>query len=89
MTWIIVAYLLTLAFLSVQQEKLPNSAGLQKAWFFFALAFFSKVVVTLYQANNLRNPRDIMCGQLWQEGLPFLFIGISVLSLSKCFSKNP
>jgi hypothetical protein len=84
-TWILIAYLLTLAFLSINQEKLGNPEGLQRAWFYLALAFFSKVAVTLFQANNMRNPQDILCGQLWQDGLPCLFIGFSILSLSKCF----
>ncbi|MGJ8697787.1 MAG: hypothetical protein ACSHYF_15830 [Verrucomicrobiaceae bacterium] len=89
MSWIIIAYLLTLAFLTVQHGKFTNPEGLQKAWFFFSFAFFSKVVVTLFQVNNLRSSQDMMCGQLWQDALPCLFIGLSILHLSKCFSPKP
>ena len=85
MTWIIAAYLISLAFLSVHQEKLTNPQKLKSAWFFCAVAFFSKAFMTLIQVNNLRNSQDVLCGQLWQEGLPCLFIGLSILSLSKCF----
>ena len=88
MTWILIAYLLALVALSVHREKLGNVEGLRKAWFFFAFAFFSKTVITLFQVNNMRSPQDIMCGELWQDGLPCLFIGLSILSISKCFEEK-
>jgi len=88
MTWILIAHLIALVVLSIHREKLDNFEGLRKAWFFFAFAFFGKAVITLFQVNNMRNPHDMMCGQLWQDGLPCLFIGLSILGISKCFGER-
>jgi hypothetical protein len=82
MNWIIATYLLALVYLSTHQERLPKRVSLHGAWFWFSLMPIGQFVFSLLRAANIRDPRDLALVEIWADGVGWLLLGISLLSLT-------
>lgn len=82
MTWILVAYLLVLAFLTVNTGKLSNIHSLRSAWRWLAMVAISHVLFALFRVENFRDASDMARIELWADGFQWLFLGISLFCLS-------
>jgi len=82
MTWILVAYLIALIYLSTRREKSSSNASLRQAWITFALIPLSHFVFTLFRIGNYQHPRDLALIELWATGFEWLLLGISLLFLT-------
>lgn len=82
MNWIIVAYLLSLVFLSTKLKDAASRASLRSAWMAFALIPFWQVIMHLFRAGNLRDVRAMQTIEVWDQAGPSLFLGISFLCLA-------
>ena len=81
MPWILVAYLLALAYLTVHPEKLPKGTSVRVAWFWFSLIPVSQFFFTLFRAGNYTSARDLALVEIWAEGVAWLLLGVSLLRL--------
>lgn len=81
MTWLLIAYLLVLGFLSFHKGGSQSAEGLKGAWRWFAFVPLSHALFTLFRVAN-HNDRDIVLVEIWANGFAWLFMGISILKLS-------
>jgi len=81
MTWIIIAYLLVLVFLSANRTRFPDRLSLRLAWTWFALIPISHFVFAIFQATNIRDPRDLALVEIWSNGFEWLLLGVSMIFL--------
>lgn len=90
MTWILVAYLLLLGLFTFKPERAPSEFALRKAWTWVALIGISHAVFALFRAGNYRNPNDLMLAGIWEDGVGWLLLGLSMLALASGLSgKRP
>ena len=82
MSWILAAYVLALALLTFKPERFPANDALRKAWTWVAIIAMSHFAFALLRAGNYTNPRDLMLVGVWEEGISWLLMGISMLALA-------
>jgi hypothetical protein len=83
MNWFLVAYLVALAYLTVQKKD-----SLGSAWFWLGILAFSHTVFALFRAGNATNPRDLILVEIWANGFEWLFLGLSIRSLAGVLKKD-
>jgi hypothetical protein len=82
MTWILIAYLAALLYVSANQQKFANPAALRPAWLWFAAVPISHFFFTLIRAGNFGDPRDLALVEIWSEGFQWLLLGVSIVYLA-------
>src|SRR5687767_7338577 len=89
MNWILIVYLLVLIFLAVKRDKFANAAALRPAWISFALIPISSFFFALIRISNIRDPRDVALTEIWANGVEWLLLGVSMLTLTGMLAPNP
>ena len=89
MNWILIVYLLVLIYLAVKRDRFPNAAALRPAWISFALIPISSFFFAMIRASNFRDPRDVALTEIWANGIEWLLLGISMLTLTGMLAPNP
>jgi hypothetical protein len=82
MYWILAAYVLALALLTFKPERFPADPALRKAWTWVAIIPMSHFAFALLRVGNYTDPRDLMLIGLWEEGIAWLLLGLSILALA-------
>jgi len=82
MTWILIGYLFALLYIATHREKLASSDSLRMAWIWFALIPITHFVFDLFRAGNVGSTGDLALVEIWDAGLAWLLLGISLLSLT-------
>lgn len=82
MTWILVAQLLVLAFLTVNSGRIANPRPLRLAWRWLAAVAISHIVFNLFRHENYSHSSDMARIEFWEDGFQWLFLGLSIYSLS-------
>ena len=88
MNWILIAYLLSLVWLSTHKERLPRGFSLKGAWNWFALIPISHFVFALLRACYFRDSGDLMLIEIWSDGFGWLFLGFSMLCLTRAIAHD-
>ena len=83
MNWFLVAYLIILAYLTVQ-KRIPFGGS----WSWLGVVAISHFVFALIRAGNARNPRDIVLVEIWASGFEWLFLGISIICLARALEDD-
>ena len=83
MTWILIAYLAALLYVSANQQKFAYPAALRPAWLWFAAIPISHFIFALFRVGNSRDPRDLALIEIWAEGFQWLLLGISIVFLAR------
>lgn len=83
MNWLLVAYLLTLAYLTAISGRFSDPQPLQKAWQWFAVILISRFFFTFVRVVNIRDPQDLALTEIWSSGIEALLLGVSIHTLSK------
>ncbi len=81
MIWLQIVYLLVLVYLVVDQSKISDKGLFRGAWITFALIPISNFVFTLFRAGNIRSTMDLALVEVWANGISWLLLGISFLTL--------
>jgi len=84
MTWIIIAYLIALVFLSCNSGRLKSTANLKPAWGWFACIFFIKAIAEAI-SNGLDRSKELALLESWSTVAIWLVLGISVAQLPSLF----
>lgn len=88
MNWILIAYLLGLIFLSTRLSGTTGVVSLRIAWFFFAVIPLWQFIMHLCRIGNRRDPSDLQLIELWDQAVPSLLFGISLLCLLGALAPN-
>lgn len=83
MNWLLVAYLLVLAYLTSIAGRFSFSLPLQRAWQWLALILVSRFVFALFRVGNLRDAHDLALVEIWSDGIEALLLGFSIFSLAR------
>lgn len=81
MNWIFVAYMLALIFLATKLEDARRRSSFRAAWITFALIPFWQFIMHLCRAGNMRSTRALELIGVWEDAIPSLLLGISLLCL--------
>lgn len=88
MTWIFIAYLLALVYFTVGCAKFAHARPLRMAWRWFAMIPVSHFFFALVRIGNIRDPHDLALAEIWSNGIEWLLLGLSILSLSRLVPMN-
>ena len=88
MNWILIAYLLTMVWLSKHKKRLPPRVSLRDAWIWFALIPIAHFVFALMRAGNFRDSGDLALIEIWSDGVGWLLLGISMLCLTRAIDQG-
>ena len=75
-------YLLVLGYFTIHKDRWKSVVPLRKAWFRFGLIPVTMAVFALVRAGNYDAPRDLLLTEIWQNGFVWMFLGLSIFSLS-------
>ena len=81
-TWLLIAYLLALTFLSINRQKFSDTGSLRMAWLWLAGVPLSHFFFSLFRAGNFGSTRDLALVEIWADGFAWLLLGISLLCLA-------
>ncbi len=87
MTWILIAYLLLLGLFTYKPERFPDFA-LRKAWTWLGLIGISHAVFALFRGGNSHSPSDMLQAGIWEDGVAWLLLGLSMLALASGLSNR-
>ena len=79
MNWLLIVYLLVLVYF-VSREKLGETDSLRLAWIWFALIPISHFVFAMIRVSNSRSPSDLALTGVWEDGIDWLLLGISMFA---------
>jgi len=82
MTWIYIAYLAALLYVSTNRQRFGHPGSLRLAWLYYAAIGFSHFFFTLFRAGNFSDSRDLALVEIWSEGVQWLLLGISLVYLA-------
>lgn len=82
MTWFLLGYLAALLYVSANRHKFARLASLRLAWIFFACIPLSHFFFALLRAGNFGDTRDMALVEIWNDGVVWLLLGISILYLA-------
>ena len=85
---LLIAYLLALLYLSTLKREPLKGNSLRVAWVWFSLIPISHFVFALFRAGNLRSPKDLALIEIWDTGISWLFLGISMLFLAGSMGRD-
>lgn len=80
--WILAVYLLVLSYFTVHKDRWHSAEPLRAAWKMFAWIPMMMALFSLIKAGNFPDSRDMLLTEIWQNGLAWLFLGISVFRLA-------
>lgn len=76
-----VAQLLILGFFTFHHDRWASLEPIERAWNRLGVMAFCQAVFTLFRAANFNDP-DLVLVEIWANGFSWLFLGMSVFSLS-------
>ena len=82
MTWIFVAQLLVLAFLTVNSGRIAKPHSLRLAWRWLAAVAINHLIFNLFRHENYNHSSDMARIGFWEDGFQWLFLGLSIYCLS-------
>lgn len=81
--WLVVVQFLALLFFSFRQEKVLSAREFRLSWSFLSAVIVSRFVFALFRAGNYRNAHDLLLIGIWEDGVGWLLLGLSVYQLMK------
>jgi hypothetical protein len=81
MPWVLAAYLLALALFTFKADEIVPRETLGNAWRWLAGVGVCHFIFALVRAGNTRDPQDLIVAGIWEEGVSWLLLGISIFSL--------
>ena len=81
MPWILVAYLIALALLTLKADEILPREALGNAWRWLGGVAVCHFIFAVVRAGNTRAPQDLLLAGFWEEGISWLLLGISIFSL--------
>lgn len=81
MTWILIAYLISLIFIATKLDDSDKRSAFRTAWISFAIIPLWQFLMYLFRAGNIRDERTLQLIDLWDLAIPCLLLGISFLHL--------
>jgi hypothetical protein len=71
-----------LIFLSTRLEGTSKRGSFHAAWIFFAPIPLWQLIMHLFRAGDIRSSRTLQLIEIWDQAVPCLLLGVSLLCLS-------
>ena len=81
MIWIMLVYGTFLFFLAYERKRITSPSAFRVAWILYAAIPFSHALFVLFKAGNSRSPQGLVLVTIWEDGMAWLFLGISLVAL--------
>lgn len=89
MPWILAAYVIALTALTFKADQLVPREALGNAWRWLGGVGVCHLIFAIYRAGNTPNPKDLMLAGIWEDGVSWLLLGISMFCLAGGISGRP
>ena len=81
MIWIMLVYGAFLFFLAYERKRIISQSSFRVAWISYAVIPFTHAFFTLFRAGNSRSPQGLALVTIWEDGISWLLLGISLVAL--------